>query len=375
MAELIRARARWFPMAVVALVAAAAAAVPSSAQSAPPSAVPSLTQSAPRGFFGLVPTDLQADDYQLIQRANVGTARLPIVWDTIESAEGQFDWAPTDRQIGGFASRGIDVLPVLFGTPSWLASDPEIPPVGSDRLQGAWERFVGQAVRRYGEGGIYWRDVYPAQFPGAQPNPITTWQIWNEQNGPKHFQPAPDVTKYATLLGIANRAVEAENPDGQILTGGLASQPTGSGGIDAWKYVKKLTKKKLSARNSFDHVALHPYARDDREIVSHVKKMRKALKKGRKKNAQLWITEVGWSSVPNGASPKLSTTPEGQAERLTKTYSRLLKKRGPWKIGGVYWYTWRDFGGGVCEWCPDAGLVTSNLQPKPAFNAYTQIAG
>jgi hypothetical protein len=375
MAELIGARARWFSMAVVALVAAAAAAVPSSAQSPPSSVVPSLAQSAPRSFFGLVPTDLQADDYQLIKQANVGTARLPIEWNTIESAEGQFDWDLTDRQIGGFAARGIDVLPVLFGTPSWLANDPATPPVGSDRLQGAWERFVRQAVRRYGEGGTYWSTAYQRQFPGAQPNPITTWQIWNEQNGPKHFQPAPDVKKYATLLQIARGAVEAENPGGKILTGGLASTPTGTGGIDAWKYVKKLTKKKLSARNSFDHVALHPYARDDREIVSHVKKMRKALKKGHKKKAELWLTEVGWSSVPNGAAPKLSTTPEGQAERLTKTYSRLLTKREPWKIGGVYWYTWRDFGGGVCNWCPNAGLVTSNLQPKPAFSAYTQIAG
>jgi hypothetical protein len=53
----------------------------------------------------------------------------------------------------------------------------------------------------------------------------------------------------------------------------------------------------------------------------------------------------------------------------------MLKKRGPWKIGGVYWYTWRDFGGGVCDWCPDAGLVTRNLEPKPAFNAHMQIAG
>ncbi len=373
MAELIGARASWFSMAVVTLVAAAATAVPGSAQSAPRSAVPSLAQSAPRSFFGLVPSDLQADDYQLIQKANVGTVRLPIVWDSIESKKGQFEWY-TDRLIGGFASRGIAVLPVLFGTPSWLTNDPEIPPVGSDRRKRGWERFVGQAVRRYGEGGTYWSTAYQRQFPGAQPNPITTWQIWNEQNGPKHFRPRPNVKKYATLLGIASRAVEAEDPGGQILTGGLASKPTGPGGIVAWKYVKKLTKKK-SARNSFDHVALHPYARDAREIVSHVKKMRRALKKGHKKKAQLWVTEVGWSSVPNGASPKLSTTPQGQAQRLTKTYTRLLKKRGPWKIGGVYWYTWRDFGGGVCDWCPDAGLVTRNLRPKPAFNAYTQIAG
>jgi polysaccharide biosynthesis protein PslG len=367
MAELIGVRPRWFWIAVVALVAATVAAVPSQAQA----------QSAPRGFFGLVPSgggDLQADDYQLIQQANIGTNRIPIVWDDLEVAPDRFGWAPVDRRIGGAASRGIAVLPVLFGTPSWLANNPEIPPVGSDRQKREWGEFVGRVVRRYGEGGIYWRDVYPVQFPGAQPNPITTWQIWNEQNGPKHFLPRPNVKKYATLLGIANRAAAAEDPGGQILTGGLASKPTGPGGIDAWKYVKKLTKKK-SARNSFDHVALHPYARDDREIVSHVKKMRKALKKGHKKNAQLWLTEVGWSSASNGASPKLSTTPQGQATRLTKTYRSMLKKRGPWKIGGVYWYTWRDFGGGVCDWCPDAGLVTRNLQPKPAFDAYRQIAG
>jgi hypothetical protein len=363
MAELIRVRPRWFWIAVVALVAATVAAVPSSAQ------------SAPRSFFGLVPTgDLQADDYQLIQQAKVGAAKMPIVWDSIESREDQLDWALMDERIGGAAKRGIVVLPVLFGTPSWLANDPEIPPVGSDRQKDEWAEFVGQAVERYGQGGTYWTDEYPDQFPGAQPKPISTWQIWNEQNGPKHFLPRPNVKKYATLLGIANRALEAEDPGGQILTGGLVSKPTGTGGIVAWKYVKKLTKKK-SARNSFDHVALHPYARDDREIVSHVKKMRKALKKGHKKNAQLWLTEVGWSSAPNGASPKLSTTPQGQAKRLTKTYRSMLKKRGPWKIGGVYWYTWRDFGAGVCDWCPDAGLVKRNLEPKPAFDAYRQIAG
>ena len=203
------------------------------------------------------------------------------------------------------------MLPVLFGTPSWLANDPEIPPVGSDRQKDEWAEFVGQAVRRYGEGGTYWSNDYQRPVPGCEPNPITTWQIWNEQNGPKHFLPRPNVKKYATLLGIANRAVEAENPGGQILTGGLASKPTGSGGIDAWKYVQKLTKKK-SARNSFDHVALHPYARDDREIVSHVKKMRKALKKGHKKNAQLWLTEVGWSPPPTARARSCRRPPRGK---------------------------------------------------------------
>jgi polysaccharide biosynthesis protein PslG len=366
MAEVIAARTRWFPMAVVALVAVTAAVVlaPSSAQAA-----------APRTFFGLDPNDdLQDRDYQLMRQANVGAARVGIFWNAIETSEDQFDWARTDQQVGGFASRGIAVLPTLFATPAWLANDVATPPVGSDREKRAWERFVREAVKRYGEGGTYWSTDYPIDFPGAAPKEITTWQIWNEQNGPKHFLPRPNVKKYATLLGIASRAVKAENPNGKVLTGGMASSPTGTGGINAWKYVKKLTKKK-SARNSFDYVALHPYARNHREIVSHVKKIRRALKKGKKKKAQVWLTEVGWSSVPVSGHPSTSTTLNEQAKRLKKTYKALKKGRKKWKIGGVYWYTWRDFTGSVCDWCGDAGLVRRNLEPKPAFNAYKQVAG
>jgi polysaccharide biosynthesis protein PslG len=366
MAEVIAARTRWFPMAVVALVAVTAAVVlaPSSAQAA-----------APRTFFGLDPNDdLQDRDYQLMREANVGAARVGIFWNAIETSEDQFDWARTDQQVGGFASRGIAVLPTLFATPAWLANDVATPPVGSDRQKRAWERFVREAVKRYGEGGTYWSTDYPIDFPGAAPKEITTWQIWNEQNGPKHFLPRPNVKKYATLLGIASRAVKAENPNGKVLTGGMASSPTGTGGINAWKYVKKLTKKK-SARNSFDYVALHPYARNHREIVSHVKKIRRALKKGKKKKAQVWLTEVGWSSVPVSGHPSTSTTLNEQAKRLKKTYKALKKGRKKWKIGGVYWYTWRDFTGSVCDWCGDAGLVRRNLEPKPAFNAYKQVAG
>jgi polysaccharide biosynthesis protein PslG len=366
MAEVIAARTRWFPMAVVALVAVTAAVVlaPSSAQAA-----------APRTFFGLDPNDdLQDRDYQLMREANVGAARVGIFWNAIETSEGRFDWAGTDQQVGGFASRGIAVLPTLFATPAWLANDVATPPVGSDRQKRAWERFVREAVKRYGEGGTYWSTDYPIDFPGAAPKEITTWQIWNEQNGPKHFLPRPNVKKYATLLGIASRAVKAENPNGKVLTGGMASSPTGTGGINAWKYVKKLTKKK-SARNSFDYVALHPYARNHREIVSHVKKIRRALKKGKKKKAQVWLTEVGWSSVPVSGHPSTSTTLNEQAKRLKKTYKALKKGRKKWKIGGVYWYTWRDFTGSVCDWCGDAGLVRRNLEPKPAFNAYKQVAG
>ena len=152
-----------------------------------------------------------------MREANVGTARVRIFWNAIESTPriSAPDWALTDQRVGGFASRGIAVLPVLFATPAWLANDVAIPPVAPIGRSAHGSDSSAEAVERYGQGGTYWTDEYPVQFPGAQPKPITTWQVWNEQNGPKHFLPRPNVKKYATLLGIANRAVAGRGPQRQ----------------------------------------------------------------------------------------------------------------------------------------------------------------
>ncbi len=334
----------------------------------------SRAHAAARDFFGLVPnSDLKAADYRMIREANVGAARVTLFWQVIEGRKDRFDWSAADKTIGEFASRGIRSLPLLFGTPAWLSRQPVKPPLGSARKKRRWRQFVAQAVGRYGEGGTYWSTGYPRQFPGSSPEPITTWQVWNEQNGPKHFLPRPKVKKYATLLRISSKAIKGQDQGAEVIAGGMASQPTGEGGINAWKYVRGLLKKK-SAKRSLDHVALHPYAGNDREVASDVKKMRRALRKGGKRKAEIWITEVGWSSAPRGGG-KLAKTPQKQAQLLKRTYRRLKRKRNSWGIGGVYWYTWRDFGGGICDWCPNAGLVNRGLNPKPAYRSYKRIAG
>jgi Glycosyl hydrolase catalytic core len=335
--------------------------------------VTAQAKAQPRTFYGIVPNyDLSAADYPGMRQAGVGIARIGLFWHAIEHEDDQFDWSVPDAQIGAFAASGIQTLPDLFGIPSRLAGNENTPPVNSSRQRDEWSEFVAEAVNRYGAGGTFWSSVYPTQHPGAAPLPIGTWQVWNEVNGPKHFFPKPNVGKYATLLQITHDAVEGQDPSADVLTAGLVSKPTGAGGMPAWTYLKKLLK---AGKQSFDHVALHPYAPNDRVIAEDVKKLRKALKKGRKKSAQVWVTEVGWSSDPSGASPKLSTTLKGQAKLLKKTYTSLKKKRKKWKIGGVYWYTWRDFSAGVCDWCPNAGLVTQGRDPKPAYNQYRRVAG
>ena len=350
--------------ALVAVIAVAAAAA----------LAPSSAQAAPKTFFGVVPNaDLGNADYELMRRANVGSARISLFWHAIEVRDDQFVWSGTDRLIGAFAARGIRTLPQLFGSPPWVAGKLTKPPVDSARQQSEWMQFLGAVVSRYGPGGTYWRNAYPRQYPGRAPEPIKAWQVWNEQNGPKHFHPKPKVGKYASLLRISKRAIKSRDPRASIVTGGMASKPTGKGGINAWKYVRKLLKVK-GARKTFDHVALHPYAGSFRQIANHVPKIRRALKRGGKKKAQTWITEVGWSSRNKGRS-KLAKTRKQQANLLRTTYSKLKRKRRSWRIGGVYWYTWRDFKGrGVCRWCSNAGLVKRGLKPKPAYKKYRRVA-
>lgn len=349
----------------IALAAAASAAALSSA---------TAVAAPPKTFFGLVPhEEPSAADYQMMTRANVGIGRVTLSWTGIEPSDDGFDWRTTDRLIGGFASRGIAVLPLLNNNPAWLPGSPTTPPVGSARQRQEWQEFVAAAVDRYGPDGTYWQFAYELQFPGSPPPPrIKTWQLWNEQNGPKHFHPRPSVGKYATLLQITAQAIEQQDPGAEVLAGGMASKPTGKGGIKAWKYVRKLLRRK-SARRSVDHFALHPYARNVREIRSHVKKMRRALGKRGKRKAQVWITELGWSSRRRDGG-KLGKSTKQQAKLLQRSYGLLKRKRRKWRVGGVYWYTWRDFEGGICDWCPHAGLVKRSGKPKPAYRKYRRVA-
>jgi len=330
--------------------------------------------AAPSSFFGIVPhEEPSAADYQMMNRANMGSARVTVSWAGVEPRDDTFDWSPIDRLIGGFAARGIAPLPLLNNNPSWLPGTSTTPPVGSAQQHREWQEFVAAAVDRYGPAGTYWRSAYRTQFPGGAPPPrIRTWQLWNEQNGPKHFHPRPSVGKYATLLQLTAQTIRQRDPGAEILIGGLASKPTGKGGIRAWTYVRKLLRHK-SARRSLDHVALHPYARNVREIRSHVKKMRRTLRKRGKRKAQVWITELGWSSRRRDGG-KLGKTSKQQAKLLQRSYKLLKRKRRRWKVGGVYWYTWRDFDGGICEWCPHAGLVKRDGKPKPAYRKYKRVA-
>lgn len=132
---------------------------------------------------------------------------------------------------------------------------------------------------------------------------ITYWEVWNEQN----FLEGAfiDPIRYAPLLDDTYQAINAANPQAQVLFGGLAS---------AWGdsnlYFNQVYDNSPGTRQ-FDYFAVHPYANEtygpNPEIymyadllpgeVTIVDKFMNTMSTHTQGNKHVWVTEVGWNSA------------------------------------------------------------------------------
>src|SRR6185369_237350 len=55
----------------------------------------------------------------------------------------------------------------------------------------------------------------------TEAHPITTWQLWNEQNSPKYFAPKVSVSTYGKLLKSAGAEIRSKQPGADIILGGM----------------------------------------------------------------------------------------------------------------------------------------------------------
>ena len=343
---------------------------------------------APRGFFGVTPqASLSDKDFEIMGDAKVGTLRFEMRWAGIDptSASGDYDWAGADYVIGEAARNGVRTLPFIYSTPDWVAKrdgtckhecGPFAPRNGPARK--AWKNFLEAAVERYGTRGEFW-----AEHPEIPSEPVRAWQLWNEQNSPSFYKPRPNVKAYSKLLRTGHDAIIGVDRKAEIVLGGMFSTPLQGRkpAIAAWKYLKRLYRVK-GAKRSFDGVAPHPYAAKlkkapgNRTVLAQLALFRAAMRKGGDRNADLWITEIGWSSE-NGGNP-LNRGASGQANRLEQAFKYFQKKRRKLNIRNVTWYSWRDnlaADVGLCAWCPKSGLLEEDYDGKPSLRAFERFTG
>jgi len=320
-----------------------------------------------------------APDLTRMDEAGVKSLRVPFNWNGIETQRRPVGGACSDAEYGGFARydamveeagrQGIKVLPILFGSPTYVrGGDFSNMPRTGTREMGDYNCYVRALVRRYGRGGTFSTTNLPAQ-------PITDWQVWNEQNLPNYAAGERVSPKeYARFLKATTAAVRGIDPNATIVLGGMPEAT--SRGMNANTFLRGLYRVRR-IESKFDVVALHPYARNARGVRGALVRVRETLRDVGDRRQVLWLTEVGYaSSGPKGHF--LVDTEQGQAEKLTSTLQLIRKNRKRYKVGTVHWYSWRDtepYAARSNEWFDYAGLYKENGLPKPSCNAYARFTG
>lgn len=350
----------------IAIVAAAFAALLLAAPAAPAAPIPA-------SFWGVNPVAVPTDA-QLARTAEggVGSIRVPLKWSVVQPTAGaEPDWEGFDLLVAGPARQHLQVLPVVWGSPRWVAPSERHLPVSGAQLK-AWSGFLRAAVGRYGPGGSFWDEHAPGSPDPLPYDPIRIWQIWNEPNF-FYFADPVSPPAYAKLVKASRKALSAADPGADLLLGGMFGTPAQRPprAYEGAAFLSMLYRVKGIA-TSFDGVALHPYANSAAEVPAQIDALRATMKENGDASTGLWITELSWGSAARGPFQKGL---KGQGQELARAFSILRDGRNRWRLKGIHWYSLTDDPNpDACNFCASAGLFTASFRPKPAWNRFTAFA-
>ena len=194
-------------------------------------------------------------------------------------------------------------------------------------------------------------------------HPITTWQIWNEQNSPKYFAPKAAPTQLREAPPRHGRGDPRRRPERRGRPRRDVGTELGAAGRDAGhQYLKRFYAVK-GIEQSFDSIAIHPYSTGAEDSVD-------AARVGaRVPSRRPTIPSVGHVGERDRLgrrraeeATRTSRARQGPGEVLTRALTAYQHKQRSLHLRGVFWYSWRDKKGGnaICEWCGHAGLRKKN---------------
>ena len=344
--------------------------------------------AVPADFWGVSPQQTPSlEQFQRLRAGGVDSVRIPIPWSGVEAVKGAPDFSHVDNLVAGAAGAGLDILPFVYDAPSWAVSRVPVPgsggrvravktlPVKSGAQRSAWSSFLGLVVARYGPGGAFW-----AANPAIPPRPIRTWQIWNEQNF-KYFVVRPNPADYGKLINISYAAVKGVDPGAKLILGGMFSQPREAQfkakppqAYFASDFLDRLYSSTPGVKRKFVGVALHPYTIKYQELTPDIEAFRQVLVENQDAGKKLWITEIGWSSLPRAGNDGFSQGPNGQVKQLEGAFRTFKAKQVKWKLKRIYWFSVDD-APGSCNFCGGTGLFGEGFLPKKSWFAYVKFAG
>jgi len=306
----------------------------------------------------------------LAQEARVYWIRWPLSWASVEPTNTQpenYRWETHDNSILNATRAGLHLIVTIYGNPDWAATVTNGP---IDKVDiGEFTEFVGALVERYDGDG--WEDA-----PGS---PIVDYlEFYNEPDGGSpivsdygggYWGPFGD--EYAQMLCAVYPVIKSASPRTQVALGGLAYDWFTDQEENPGPFVREFLDDVLAAGGGqcIDAMNFHyfPCARETWAdyrfgLGGKADFLRDKLREYGLENMPMIVTEAGWHS--DNVSDRQST-PEIQARRVVELFAQSLSV--PLDI--LIWWTWID----PSSFYGAYGLLTQDLQTKPAYSAY-QVA-
>lgn len=286
-------------------------------------------------------------DLDLIAAAGFRWVRMDFVWAGIEQRAGEYDWSAYEELTANLEARGLRALYILdYSNPLYEETVVTRNPVTGREQRDTASPRRAESIAAFAQ----WAGAAARHFRGR---PIL-WEIWNEPNI-TFWKPKPDVQQYTALALAACRAIREADPAARIVAPATSGVPLDF--LEAFFRSGILTQ--------LDAVSVHPYRRYDRPPESAAEdyaRLRNLIQRHAppgKEQLPILSGEWGYASHRRGVSLDV------QAAFLVRQQLANLLQGIPLSI----WYDWKNDGPDPDEREHNFGIVTLDLQPKPAYHA------
>ena len=216
-------------------------------------------------------------------------ARSDAFWESAEPAPPVKDvhvykWQSDDQIAGSLAAHQLRWMPIIDYAALWSESatgqDHSAPASPAD-----YATYAAAFAARYGPHGSFW-----STHPTLTPEPVQTYEIWNEPDNGQFWAPAPSAATYAALYEQARTAIESADPSARVIIGGLTN-PT--------SFLPAILAARPQLRGHVDGVGIHPYG-TPLVVLSKVRAARATMSSLGLGTVPLYVTEIGWTTMPTG---------------------------------------------------------------------------
>ncbi len=293
-------------------------------------------------------------EIEKLVEAGLRRVRASIDWGDVEPEQDQFTFEYSDPFVDLIVDSGLQFDGRLCYGVSWAAPD--------DNDSAIKPEDFGDYAGHVAE-----------HFCGR----IGSYEVWNEENHPRFWQPEPDPVAFGNIMKATYVAVHEACPEAKVLIGGLSCLEPGLFDTGLYYFLHQLYEAHPDIGNYFDALAVHPYSFLQTstpewewywgeklfwpDMVGQLDVVRDYLTEMGAADKPLWLTEWGW--------PSLIVKERGQANYYARG-ALLMIAAG---VEALDWYTFYDREGGSFPPTEDYfGLFTwpgaeEGPQEKPVY--------